>query len=150
MPASPEGHASSLGAGYLFLVARELTGLPQSALAPSMATSQPNIATLESGNRLPSVRTLLELAGAVDLQLVLGFRRPRAPRPDPEMLREQGFALLGTLHPNPRDDLADFVVLVEPTVFEGPVDHGRPARAADRRIYPSSAARNSSKSGATW
>lgn len=30
-----------------------------------------------------------------------------------------GFALVGTLHLNEQDGLADFVVLREPTVFEG-------------------------------
>jgi len=32
------------------------------------------------------------------------------------------FALLGVLRPNPDDGLADFVVLREPSVFEGPSD----------------------------
>jgi hypothetical protein len=43
-----------------------------------------------------------------------------APRPDPEVLRALGFDLIGTLRPNPEDGLADFVVLREPTPFEGP------------------------------
>ena len=33
-----------------------------------------------------------------------------------------GFALIGTLHLNPEDGLADFTVLREPSVFEGPPD----------------------------
>ena len=36
------------------------------------------------------------------------------------ILHAQGFDLLGTLRPDPLDGLADFVVLREPTPFEGP------------------------------
>ncbi len=69
---------------------------------------------------MPSVRTLLRVASATDLELVVGLRRPGSPRPDPAVLERQGFALIGTLHPNPEDGLADFLVLREPSVFEGP------------------------------
>ena len=41
--------ASSLGAGYLILVARELTGLSQRKLAAKAGTSQPALAKLETG-----------------------------------------------------------------------------------------------------
>jgi len=111
---------SPLGAGYLILVARELTGLSQRRLAKAIATSQPALARLETGNRIPSVRTLLRVASAVELDLVVGLRRPEFPKPDPAALENQGFALLGTLRLNPDDGLADFVVLREPSPFEGP------------------------------
>ena len=69
---------------------------------------------------MPTVRTLLRVAEATDLELILGLRRPRSPISDPAVLRDQGFDLVGTLHRTPEDDLADFVVLREPTPFEGP------------------------------
>jgi hypothetical protein len=94
-PALPQ----PLGAGYLILVARELSGLSQRALASEIGSSQPSLATLE---------------------LVLGLRRPALPKPDPDTLDELGFALLGTLHPNAEDGLADFVVFREPKPWEGP------------------------------
>lgn len=109
-----------LGAGYLVLVARELSGLSQRALASEIGSSQPSLATLETGNRLPTIRTLLRVADAVGLELVLGFRRPRLPRPDPDAIARLGFALLGTLHPNAEDGLADYLVFREPKPWEGP------------------------------
>jgi transcriptional regulator with XRE-family HTH domain len=118
-PRAPAG-PSSLGAGYLILVSRELSGLPQSTLASRVGTSQPAIARLETGNALPSIRTLLRIVEAAGLHLVLGLRRPDAPSPDPAVLQAQGFALLGTVHPNPDDGLADFTVLREPSPLEGP------------------------------
>jgi transcriptional regulator with XRE-family HTH domain len=114
-PALPQ----PLGAGYLILVARELSGLSQRALASEIGSSQPSLATLETGNRLPTIRTLLRIAEAAGLELVLGLRRPALPKPDPDTLDELGFALLGTLHPNAEDGLADFVVFREPKPWEG-------------------------------
>jgi transcriptional regulator with XRE-family HTH domain len=111
---------SALGAGHLILVARELTGLSQRRLAERIGTSQPGLATVESGNRLPTVRTLMRVAAAAGFDLVIGLRRKGAAEPDPATLERQGFALLGMLRADPTDGLADFVVLREPTVFEGP------------------------------
>lgn len=53
---------SALGAGFLILVVRELTGLSQRRLASRIGTSQSTLATLESGNRMPTVRTLMRVA----------------------------------------------------------------------------------------
>ena len=40
---------------------------------------------------------------------------------DPPLPEElDAFALLGVLRPDPEDDLADFVVFREPSVFDGP------------------------------
>jgi transcriptional regulator with XRE-family HTH domain len=117
-PTAPQ----SLGAGYLVLVARELSGLSQRRLAARIGTSQSTLATIETGNRLPTIRTLLRVADAAGLQLVLGLRRPDTPRPDHVAIRDLGFALLGTLHGNPDDGLADLEILREPTPFEGPRD----------------------------
>jgi len=113
---------SPLGAGHLVLVARELTGLSQERLAAKMGTSQSSLATIESGNRMPSVRSLLRIADAAGFDLILGLRHRERPPPEPETLGSQGFALIGILRPDPMDGLADFVVLREPTVFEGPPD----------------------------
>ena len=119
-PEIPPPQPSPLGAGYLILVTRELTGLSQRRLATRIGTSQPRLAKLETGNSLPTVRTLLRVANATGFQLVIGLRRPDAPSPDPEVLNAAGFPLLGTLHLNPEDDLADFIVLREPDPWEGP------------------------------
>jgi transcriptional regulator with XRE-family HTH domain len=120
-PPPPTSH-QSLGAGYLVLVARELSGLSQRRLAARIGTSQSTLATIETGNRLPTIRTLLRVADAAGLQLVLGLRRPDAPRAGHLAIRDLGFALLGTLHRNPDDGLADLEILREPTPFEGPRD----------------------------
>jgi len=111
---------SPLGAGYLILVVRELSGLSQRSLARAIGTSQPTLATLETGNRIPTIRTLMRVARSAGFELVIGLRRPGAPPPDPAILHAQGFDLLGTLRPDPQDGLADFVVLREPSPFEGP------------------------------
>ena len=111
---------SPLGAGYLILVVRELTGMSQRVLARAIGTSQPTLATLETGNRVPTIRTLLGVADATGFELVIGLRRPNNPAPNPDALRAQGFDLLGTLRRNPQDGLADFVVLREPSPLEGP------------------------------
>jgi transcriptional regulator with XRE-family HTH domain len=111
---------SPLGAGELVLVARELTGLSQAKLATRIGTSQPTLATIESGNRVPTVRTLTRVADAAGFDLVLGLRRLDAPDPDPATLNELGFAVIGTVHANAEDGLADLRVLREPEPTEGP------------------------------
>jgi transcriptional regulator with XRE-family HTH domain len=112
--------SSPLGAGYLILVVRELSGLSQRSLARAVGTSQPTLATLEAGNRTPTIRTLMRVAQAPGFGLVIGLRRPGTRAPDPGIIYAQGFDLLGTLRPDPQDGLADFVVLREPSPFEGP------------------------------
>jgi hypothetical protein len=62
----------------------------------------------------------MRVAAAAGFDLVIGLRRTEAAAPDPATLERQGFALLGMLRADPTDGLADFVVLREPTVFEGP------------------------------
>ena len=94
--------------------------MSQRALARAIGTSQPTLATLETGNRTPTLRTLMRVADATGFELVIGLRRPNNPASNPDALRAQGFDLLGTLKPNPQDGLADFVVLREPSPSEGP------------------------------
>ena len=62
----------------------------------------------------------MRIADRTGFELVIGLRRPTAPTPDPAILPDQGFDLLGTLKINPQDALADFIVLREPSPFEGP------------------------------
>jgi len=117
------GYSSSphaIGAGFLVLVARELTGTTQRRLAERVGTSQPTLARIETGTRIPTVRTLLRVARAAEFELVLGLRRPDARLPPQHTL--DAFALVGTLHLNEDDGLADFVVYREPSPLEGPRD----------------------------
>ena len=100
--------ASSLGVGELLLTARELTGLTQSQLAARASTSQSAISSMETGNRLPSVRTLMRIAEAAGFELVVGLREPGAAT-DP--------TVLGALIADPEDDLADFVPIRTPSVL---------------------------------
>jgi transcriptional regulator with XRE-family HTH domain len=82
-PALPQ----PLGAGYLILLARELSGLSQRALASEMGRSQPSPATLETGTPRPrSERSCI--ADAAGLELVLGLRRPAGTGPHPSRARE--------------------------------------------------------------
>jgi transcriptional regulator with XRE-family HTH domain len=96
-----------LGVGELLLTARELTGLTQSQLAACASTSQSAISSMETGNRLPSVRTLVRIAEAAGFELVVGLRVPAAHDP----------TVLGALIADPRDHLADFVPIRTPSVL---------------------------------
>jgi len=53
--------------------ARAHAGLTQAALAKRMKTTRTAIARLESGNSLPSTRTLERIAKATGLRLTIGF-----------------------------------------------------------------------------
>ena len=77
-PAYQAAHAASEGE---FMLARELiaarvrAGLTQEQLAQRMGTTQSVIARLESGRRMPGVRTLERLAQATGTRLVVRFER---------------------------------------------------------------------------
>ena len=60
---------------------RERTGLTQQALASAAGTSQPTIAAYESGAKSPTLRTLENLAAALDLEMLTDFV-PRMTRED--------------------------------------------------------------------
>jgi len=111
---------SPLGAGYLILVVRELPGLSQRQLAPRTDASQPNLATLETGNRIPTVRTLMRIADAAGFELVIGLRRPEAPTPDPDVLHAEGPRSARSAQAEPAGRSRGFVVLREPSPFKGP------------------------------
>lgn len=112
--------ASSLGAGHLILVARELTGLSQRKLAAKAGASQPALAKLETGNGIPSIRTLLRIADAAGFELVIASGDRRAARPTRKHFSGGALALLGVLQLSAEEGLADFVVLREPSPLEGP------------------------------
>jgi transcriptional regulator with XRE-family HTH domain len=56
---------------------REARGLTQAELAHRMGTTQPFVARLEAGGAEPTLETLVRIARALDVQLVVDFRRPR-------------------------------------------------------------------------
>src|SRR5688500_18075774 len=73
---APPGIGHSIGIGYVVLTLRELAGLSQDRLARRSRTSQPAIARLESGRQVPSVNTLIRLASACGMHLVVGLADP--------------------------------------------------------------------------
>jgi transcriptional regulator with XRE-family HTH domain len=109
----PTGHSpSSLGVGELVLSARESSGLSQRGLATRAGTSQNAVTAIETGNRLPTISSLMRLVEASGLELVVGLRRPAARHP----------VALGALVSNADDGLADFLPMKAPSPFEGPPD----------------------------
>jgi HTH-type transcriptional regulator / antitoxin HipB len=106
------GRRSPLGVGELILSARELTGLSQRALASKARTSQAAVTAMETGNRVPTIRTAMRLAEAAGFELVIGLRKPGAAGP----------VALGALFPNADDGLVDYAALRVPSVYEGPPD----------------------------
>ena len=110
-----------LAGGRVRRPGRSGAGLSQRRLAQRVGTSQPSLAKIESGSRIPTLRSLLRVAAAAGYELVLGLI---GADEDPPLHDELvAFALLGVVRPDPEDDLADFVVFREPGVFEGPRDH---------------------------
>ena len=107
------GH--SIGLGYLVLTLRELSGLSQSRLAARAGTSQPAITRLESGRHVPSVNTLLRIASACGMHLVVGLADPELDVAD---LCMHDLTLLGILRPS-SDELPDFFVIREPPPWVG-------------------------------
>lgn len=65
-----------MGLGYLIYTARRYRRLSQTRLAGEMKTSRNVISRWESGERLPSLLTLEKVAGATDLEVVIGLRDP--------------------------------------------------------------------------
>jgi transcriptional regulator with XRE-family HTH domain len=74
--ASRDLYQREMGLGYLIYTARRFRRLSQSALAREMSTSRTVVSRWESGERLPSLLTLEKLAGATDLEVVIGLRDP--------------------------------------------------------------------------
>jgi len=55
---------------------RRVAGVRQVELARAAGTSQPAIAAYESGRKSPTFNTVRRLAGAVGLELIVGYARP--------------------------------------------------------------------------
>lgn len=96
--------SSSLRVGELVLSAREMSGLSQRRLATRAGTSQNAVTAIETGNRLPTIRSLMRLVEAAGPELVVGLRRPGATHP----------VCLGALVPNADDGLAEFLPSPDP------------------------------------
>jgi transcriptional regulator with XRE-family HTH domain len=86
-----------------------MSGLSQRRLAARAGTSQNAVTAIETGNRLPTIRSLMRLVEAAGLELVVGLRRPEATHP----------VCLGALVSNADDGLADFLPMQTPSPFEG-------------------------------
>ena len=52
--------------------AREAAGMTQKTLAPLVGIKQPYLSAIELGKHLPGTELLEKLAGAMDLELVIG------------------------------------------------------------------------------
>jgi DNA-binding XRE family transcriptional regulator len=77
-PAYEEAHGASEAEFTLareLIAARVYAGLTQQQLAQAMDTTQSAIARLESGRRMPGVKTLERLAEATGTRLVVRFER---------------------------------------------------------------------------
>jgi transcriptional regulator with XRE-family HTH domain len=108
------GHTTGLG--YLVLTLRELSGLSQARLAARAGSSQPAIARLESGRQVPTVNTLVRVAEACGLHLVVGLADPDL---DVEDICLHDLTLLAVVKPNRLDRLLDFFVVREPPPTAG-------------------------------
>lgn len=108
------GH--SIGLGYLVLTIREICGLSQSRLAARAGSSQPAIARLEAGRQVPTLNTLMMIADACGMHLVVGLADPDLDVAD---LCMHDLTLLGVLQPNRSDHLPDFLVIREPPPWAG-------------------------------
>ena len=109
------GMGHSIGLGYLVLTLRELAGLSQSKIAGRARTTQPAIARLESGRQVPTVNTLLRIASACGMHLVVGLADSELDLAD---LCMHDLTLLGIPRPAP-DGLVDFFVIREPPPWVG-------------------------------
>jgi transcriptional regulator with XRE-family HTH domain len=104
------------GLGHLVLTLRELSGLSQARLAARAGSTQPAIARLESGRQVPTVNTLVRIAEACGLHLVVGLADPEL---DVEDVCMHDLTLLGVVKPNRQDALLDFFVVREPPPTAG-------------------------------
>jgi transcriptional regulator with XRE-family HTH domain len=65
-----------MGIGYLIYVARRYRRMSQGELARKMGTARSVITRWESAGRLPSLLTLEKVAGATELEVLIGLRDP--------------------------------------------------------------------------
>ena len=52
---------------------RERKGLTQTALARAIGVRQPVIARIESGDHVPTIETLIKIASALDIEIMVGI-----------------------------------------------------------------------------
>ena len=78
--------------------ARLRAGLSQKELAVRMRTSQSAVARLESGDMLPSTKTLLRYAQATGTRLACGYRRLKASRASTNAWQAQLSSHHGSFH----------------------------------------------------
>jgi transcriptional regulator with XRE-family HTH domain len=52
---------------------RERKGLTQTALARAIGVRQPVVARIESGEHVPTIETLIKIANALDIEIMLGI-----------------------------------------------------------------------------
>jgi len=52
---------------------RERKGLTQTALARTIGVRQPVVARIESGEHVPTIETLIKIANALDIEIMLGI-----------------------------------------------------------------------------
>jgi ribosome-binding protein aMBF1 (putative translation factor) len=85
----------------IVLINRERKGLTQSALARAIGVRQPVIARIESGEHVPTIETLIKLANALDIELMVGIAPASrttpsiAKRPKGAKVAEEVIASLG-------------------------------------------------------
>ncbi len=66
--------------GNALATARKSAGLTQTQVAKRAKTSQPYVASLEAGRRMPSLSTLHRIASAVGLRLTVELQAGKATR----------------------------------------------------------------------
>lgn len=65
--------AAARAVAELIATSRERQGLTQTALARAIGVRQPVIARIESGDHEPTIATLIKIANALDIELMLGI-----------------------------------------------------------------------------
>jgi len=60
---------------------RESKGMTQTALARAIGVRQPVIARIESGEHVPTIETLIKIASALDIEIMVGIASSSRPEP---------------------------------------------------------------------
>lgn len=60
---------------------RERKGMTQTALARAIGVRQPVIARIESGEHVPTIETLIKIASALDIEIMVGIAPSSRPEP---------------------------------------------------------------------
>ena len=93
--------AAARAVAELIATSRELKGMTQTALARAIGVRQPVIARIESGEHEPTIETLIKLANALDIELMVGITPASrttssiAMRPKGAKVAEEVVAALG-------------------------------------------------------